>query len=221
MRLTITKSKNFEFLYIQKDLYLRDVRGKKSSSKKTTKRFPLISIQTSLLTKMSKDCSPAAISFSSLFTMICALIIYAAISPEDMLSSTVLMPFSLISFMPESLIRPVSSLLLNSVSLYWNLRSMNFMMFTELFLFWLKKLTISRRKSIKTVILSLTAIIKSFIMTAPITSLRSRKMMISGNTARVKKTDPTLLFRWACLWMETVSLWLSVFSPETRMSSLH
>ena len=32
MRLTITKSKNFEFLYIQKDLYLRDVRGKKSSS---------------------------------------------------------------------------------------------------------------------------------------------------------------------------------------------
>jgi len=32
MRLTITKSKNFEFLYIQKDLYLRDVRGRKSSS---------------------------------------------------------------------------------------------------------------------------------------------------------------------------------------------
>lgn len=32
MRLTITKSKNFEFLYIQKDLYLRDVRGRKSAS---------------------------------------------------------------------------------------------------------------------------------------------------------------------------------------------
>ena len=32
MRLTITKSKNFEFLYIQKDLYLRDVRGRKNIS---------------------------------------------------------------------------------------------------------------------------------------------------------------------------------------------
>ena len=255
MRLTITKSKNFEFLYIQKDLYLRDVRGKKANLNPSGKERTTVTVkklgripdlmdemhlsrdeviawakeQARIMTeeekknneKMSKDCSPAAISFSSLFTMICALIIYAAISPEDMLSSTVLMPFSLISFMPESLIRPVSSLLLNSASLYWNLRSMNFMMFTELYPFWLRNPIISRRKSIKTVILSLTAIIKSFIMTAPITSLRSRKMMISGNTARVKKTDPTLLFRWACLWMETVSLWLSVFSPETRMSSLH
>lgn len=58
MRLTITKSKNFEFLYIQKDVYLGDVRGKKgtdnpSGKERTTIRFAKLGRMDELMEKMN------------------------------------------------------------------------------------------------------------------------------------------------------------------------
>jgi len=44
MRITITKSKNYEFIYISKDIYLRDVRGKKSASNPSGKERTTVTV---------------------------------------------------------------------------------------------------------------------------------------------------------------------------------
>lgn len=61
---------------------------------------------------------------------------------------------------------------------------------------------------------------KSFITTAPTTTLRLKTKMILENMVFPKNTDLTLLFRWVCLWMRIAFHLHSLFLMAIKTSSL-
>lgn len=61
---------------------------------------------------------------------------------------------------------------------------------------------------------------KSFITTAPTTTLSLKTKMILENMVFPKNTDLTLLFRWVCLWMRIAFHLHSLFLMAIKTSSL-
>lgn len=132
----------------------------------------------------------------------------------------ILMRFSPILSMPESLNQPVNVLLIRQLLNFWKNLLISCMIYTGLLMFWAMNAILSSRKYIKTATFLENAMIRSSITTVRITILSWSRKMVTKNTANPKSTALIPSFKWECLWMEMAYLLRFLFFPGMQMNRL-
>ena len=97
---------------------------------------------------------------------------------------------------------------------------MNSMMYIVHWVFLRTNATFFKRRLTRTVSSLENEMIRSYTMTAPTTTSKLSRKMVTRSMVKAKNTDQTRLFKWGFLQMEMGFHWHFPYSPEIRMSRL-